>query len=200
MKKINKEKRNKKQKRNDKAITLIALVVTIIILLILAGVTIGFTMNGTGLFEKAKLATDQYNNKVAEENFELEKVNNEINSFVNGGSRYEALGKQSDVLWTGDISSANQTASWSSNIEEYSYLILQTSWSNSKAKQDWLIDITTIKNDGYYETNYSDDNSHMLMGMYSEYFIYVAFTSNKSLIIPKCNGNYVHLINIIGMK
>lgn len=68
----------KKRLKNNKAITLISLVVTIIILLILAGVTIGFAINGTGLFDKAKLATDKYNNSVDIEDFELEQVKNQI--------------------------------------------------------------------------------------------------------------------------
>ena len=73
MKKINRSK-----EMNDAAITLIALVITIIILLILAGVTIGFAVNGTGLFDKAKLATDKYNNSINEENSELDKLEQKI--------------------------------------------------------------------------------------------------------------------------
>lgn len=68
--------------KNNKAITLIALVITIIILLILAGVTVGFAMNGTDLFEKAKLATEKYNNEVDKENFELGNNVNEIDNYV----------------------------------------------------------------------------------------------------------------------
>ena len=71
----------KKMRNNEKAITLIALVVTIIILLILAGVTIGVAMNGTGLFEKAKLATDKYNNEVDKENYELGQTMNNIENY-----------------------------------------------------------------------------------------------------------------------
>ena len=64
--------------KKDKAITLMALVVTIIILLILAGVTIGFAVNGTGIFNKAKLAKDKYNNSVDKENDLLAKLQNMI--------------------------------------------------------------------------------------------------------------------------
>lgn len=65
-------------KKENLGITLIALVVTIIILLILAGVTIGFAMNGTGLFDKSKLATDEYNNSVDRENYELNNLEQKI--------------------------------------------------------------------------------------------------------------------------
>ena len=70
---------------NNKAITLIALVITIIILLILAGVTIGFAMSGNGLFDKAKQATEEYNNSVDRENRELGNLYNEIDLAMQGG-------------------------------------------------------------------------------------------------------------------
>lgn len=73
-----------KKTRDSKGITLIALVVTIIILLILAGVTIGFAVNGTGIFEKAKLATDEYNNKVDKESYELQNSIDVIDNHING--------------------------------------------------------------------------------------------------------------------
>ena len=72
---------------NKKGITLIALVVTIIILLILAGVTVGLATNGTGLFEKAKLATEEYNNKAQQEETELLKASNEIDNYTIGSNR-----------------------------------------------------------------------------------------------------------------
>ena len=68
----------------ETGITLISLVVTIIILLILAGVTIGVATNGTGLFEKAKLATDEYNNSVEKENIDIQTYSNNIESAING--------------------------------------------------------------------------------------------------------------------
>ena len=79
----------KKVFKSENAITLIALVVTIIILLILAGVTVGFSMYQTGLFDKAKLATDKYNNEVDKENYELgQTVNNieDYSSFARAGT------------------------------------------------------------------------------------------------------------------
>lgn len=87
----------KKILKENKAITLIALVVTIIILLILAGVTVGFAMNGTGLFEKAKLATDNYNNKVSEEETEINKATNSINDYIEGNRNTIT----EDILWEG---------------------------------------------------------------------------------------------------
>ena len=47
-------------KKNNKGITLIALLITIIILLILAGITISTLLGDNGLFEKAKVAKEEY--------------------------------------------------------------------------------------------------------------------------------------------
>ena len=117
-------KNNKKERKNDKAITLIALVVTIIILLILAGVSVGLATNGTGLFEKAKLATEKYENAKEDENDKITQYSNEIEFY----SRAENLslnfsldekivgtwidGKniyQKSFYYEGDISSSNLT-------------------------------------------------------------------------------------------
>lgn len=88
-------------KENQKGITLIALVVTIIILLILAGVAIGFAVNGSGLFDKAKQATDKYNNSVDRDNAELGNLYNEIDLATKGGEIWaqDVEFKPSDPNW-----------------------------------------------------------------------------------------------------
>ena len=57
---------NKIRVLKNKGITLVALVITIIILLILAGISIA-TLTGSGLFEKAKLAKEQSEERQKEE-------------------------------------------------------------------------------------------------------------------------------------
>ena len=70
--KINLSLQNKKkQNLKEKGITLIALVVTIIILLILVGVTLNMAMSESGLFSRARQATDDYNQKSIEEKLQL---------------------------------------------------------------------------------------------------------------------------------
>lgn len=69
--------------RKERGITLVALVVTIIILLILAGVTISMAASGTGLFEKAKEATNKYNNSVEAENYALTNLMEQYNTYYN---------------------------------------------------------------------------------------------------------------------
>ena len=69
--------------KSTKGITLIALVITIIILLILAGITIS-QLSNSGLFEKAKIAKEQYQNAQDYEETQIAKYTNEINSYVDG--------------------------------------------------------------------------------------------------------------------
>ena len=110
--------------KRNKGITLIALVITIIILLILAGVTIGLAMNGNGLFDKAKIATDEYNNSVEKENVELEKYEKQIDSFRNSDKKgIDDLELVAD-LTTGHINrAATLTASFPCEANQEYYVI-----------------------------------------------------------------------------
>lgn len=73
----------KKQKisRQEKGITLIALIITIIVLLILAGVTI-LSIQGDGILQNAKNATDVYNQKQLEEQKILDEYANQIDGIA----------------------------------------------------------------------------------------------------------------------
>lgn len=123
MKKIKNLKLKMKNKmKENKAITLVALVITIIILLILAGVSIA-QLTGNGLFEKAKLATNEYNNKSQQEEIELAKSNNIISNYINN-SRSEIV---PELLWTNanlNQSFANQTIAL--DLSKYKYIITVT--------------------------------------------------------------------------
>ncbi len=76
----------KNNKRKNKGITLVALVVTIIILLILAGISIS-ALTQTGLFGKAKLAKDKYENSEELENTTLQEYEKKVSSYIGGTSR-----------------------------------------------------------------------------------------------------------------
>ena len=73
---INKE--IKKKKLQEQGITLIALVITIILLLILAGVTLNAAIGENGLFERAKLAREKYEEAETDESRKLENLESEI--------------------------------------------------------------------------------------------------------------------------
>ncbi|MDO5557921.1 MAG: BspA family leucine-rich repeat surface protein, partial [Clostridia bacterium] len=56
----------------SRGITLIALIITIVIMLILAGITINLTLGENGIFQKAKLAKQNYELASAEEKLEMD--------------------------------------------------------------------------------------------------------------------------------
>ena len=58
---------------NEKGITLIALIITIIVLIILAGITITLVLGENGIFEKSKIAKEQYTIEAIREKLEMVK-------------------------------------------------------------------------------------------------------------------------------
>lgn len=111
--------------KNSKGITLIALVVTIIILLILASVTIGFTMNGTGLFEKAKIAKEISKNAQEDEENKIKQYGNDIDNYINGTRETITLTEEEYNMFKSQFSkntditkvSINKPSTWTTEIE-----------------------------------------------------------------------------------
>ena len=73
---------NKRYYKNSRGITLIALVVTIIVLLILAGTTYTLVIGNEGIFDKAKNATDKYENSAVNEQKDLNSMANLIDQYI----------------------------------------------------------------------------------------------------------------------
>ena len=75
----------KELKRTKKiaGITLIALVITIVVLIILAGVLINISLENNRLFNKAKIAKEQYTNAQEYEKEKIEQTSNEIDNYIN---------------------------------------------------------------------------------------------------------------------
>lgn len=71
------------KKLNQSGITLTALIVTIIVLLILAGITINFTIGERGIINKAQNAGEKYENSAQIEEIKLAETTNEIDEYVN---------------------------------------------------------------------------------------------------------------------
>ena len=69
-------------------ITLIALAVTIVVILILSAVTITFVLGEDGIINKAKEAANAMNNAVANEQKDLENLNNEIDDIISQNLGY----------------------------------------------------------------------------------------------------------------
>ena len=70
------------QKNNG--ITLVALVVTIVVLLILAGITIMYTMGDNSIFKKAQEAKNKTEEAIKNEQEYMNLIDNIINEYTNG--------------------------------------------------------------------------------------------------------------------
>ena len=81
-----------KRTKEQKGITLVALVVTIIVLLILAGITLSTVLGNNGLIQKTKSAAQAYQNAAAQEQIELENVEETIMQQM-GRSANSLIGK-----------------------------------------------------------------------------------------------------------
>ncbi len=75
---------------SNSAITLIALIITIIILLILSGVTLSMVMGESGIFGKAKVASEESNRSQALEQVKLKVL--EVNADKNGEATLDDIG------------------------------------------------------------------------------------------------------------
>ena len=70
--------------KSNKAITLIALVITIVVLIILATVIINLSLGNNGILNRARTATEQYQNAENHEHTEVAKTTNQIDSYAYG--------------------------------------------------------------------------------------------------------------------
>ena len=84
-------------KKNNKGITLVALIITIIILLILAGVTLKFTLGNDGIIEKTEQAADESNKQIATECINFKITTTQIDSYTKNG-RNATLQELADYL------------------------------------------------------------------------------------------------------
>ena len=66
----------------NKGITLIALVITIVVLVILAGITIYFTIGGDGILEKSQLAKQKQKEATVNEQSTLDQLSNQTESYI----------------------------------------------------------------------------------------------------------------------
>ena len=87
----------KNKLKNTKAITLIALVITMIVLLIIAGITIA-QLTQSGLFEKARLAKNKYENKSQKELEDMNAYGDIIEKLKEGTIDGDREGKTSTII------------------------------------------------------------------------------------------------------
>ena len=75
--------KNKSMKKQN-GITLVALVVTIVVLLILAGITIMYTMGDNSIFKKAQEAKNKTEQAIQNEQEYMNSIDNMVNEYLNG--------------------------------------------------------------------------------------------------------------------
>lgn len=103
------------------------------------------------------------------------------------------------TLWEGDVNQLNQTITLSDSIENYKYLMIKDKWFNANTSEIRWIEVNDIKNTGYF-TSPTGSNSHMIICPYYNYYVFISFTSNKTLVIPEKSGEYVHIVGVYGIK
>jgi Tfp pilus assembly protein PilE len=103
----------KKNNKSARGITLIALVVTIVVLLILAGITIMYTMGDNGIFNKAKTAKDETRAGAVQEERDMWKTLGQANQYLSG-SQTESLSQLLDRL----VSSGGLTQEEREQVEQ----------------------------------------------------------------------------------
>ncbi len=130
----------KKKYKNEKGITLVALVITIIVLLILATISIQ-SLTNTGLFGKAKEATEKYREAEEKEKIQMELYYAQINKNTNGASTNQ-IGEN---LYDKNVENGSK---WHIIVINASKKIYGTGWtyipkgstiSDTKTNKTWLI-------------------------------------------------------------
>ena len=149
----------KLKKKNG--ITLVALVVTIVILLILAGISIS-AVTQTGLFGKAKQATEKYKEAEEKERIQTELYSMQIEMNTNNDSKTK-IGKK---LYDKNIENGSK---WDIIVINDSKKIYGTGWSfiekgskigDATANKAWLInnqtqEIIKLEDNSYTELSYA---------------------------------------------
>ena len=135
--------------KQSKGITLVALVITVIVLLILAGVSINFMFGNEGIIGKAQRAVDMYKNAKNDEEVQIAKYSNQIDSYLEN-SRNITTAK----LWTNSSpTSAFSAQKIDLNLSEYEYVVVVTTTStmlDMKPRSASILKVTeNAPNEGY---------------------------------------------------
>ena len=88
-------------RKEQKGITLVALVITVVVMLILAGVAIAAIVDGNGLFNRARQATESYEEASKNESDQIKTLLNEIDDYLNEKPQIYTENKTYDGKTTG---------------------------------------------------------------------------------------------------
>ncbi len=87
-----------KNRRKELGITLVALVVTIVVLLILAGITIMYTIGENSIFKKAQEAKNKTEEAIKNEQEYMNSIDNMVNGYLNGTGNGETAGPTDEPI------------------------------------------------------------------------------------------------------
>ena len=88
-------------RKEQKGITLVALVITVVVMLILAGVAIAAVVDGNGLFNRVRQATESYEEASNNESDQIKTLLNEIDNYLNDKPQIYTENKTYDGKTTG---------------------------------------------------------------------------------------------------
>ncbi len=196
--------------KNNKGITLITLVITIVILLIISGISIGW-LAGNGLFKKAELAKENYENSHQLENNTLAHYEDEIEKYVDGTREEKDESKiQKTVLFYGTATSTNVEYELTDSVKNYSFLLVSTgnvkNITTEGIKHTSTLLIDTIDID--YETNMNNKQRFIISPYLGSgyYGIRFGFVSDKKFVIDQISlgsswsSEVEGIYKIIGIK
>ncbi len=137
-----KEIKNKEIKRRkslrEKGITLIALVITIIILLILAGVTLNTALSQNGLFQRAKIAGENYKRAESDEEKSISEIEKEIDNIGKSGKTLVQAFKD------GEIHVGDYVVNYNDTINNKSATaVIETYETGYEDQQKYSVDLNT---------------------------------------------------------
>ena len=164
--------------KKNKGITLIALVVTIIVLLILAGITIAVTVNGSDLFRRARQSTEKWNEEQKKEEELIKK------GFVDQINEYQE-GKNEDSIDIDDYVK-NGLVLWYDGIQN-------TRNGNNPNATSWE-DLSGNNNDGMFSNAMVANQNDIIASSKGYYDV------NEKGYVFWHNDAYIESVNNIGIS
>lgn len=187
-----------KKNSKNKGITLIALVITIIILIILSAVAINLTLKENGIFNKAKLAKENYIKSTQEEEEQLNDIYGQLLLATNDDAKVTMTVKElkqmlaenktkETVLWEGIAKEVKEYKfiNESYDIDNYDRIIIEytqnevhkssTSLSKTNIRKNQTGDIALWGYGTRYSTLHFIDNGFKIEGNIGDggYYCYV---------------------------
>ena len=189
-----------------KGITLISLIVTITILLILAGIAIS-SLTNSGLFDKVKEARDMWKNAQEDEETQIARYSNQIDSFIDGNrnaitlsqSEFQQLQNKGTMSLLKEFNYSDQPGAnlygdtTVDDLKNYSYFVVQVWDINNR---NIVFDSLTLSYDDIKLC--SSTSSFVQLGWGNTVHASLYYKNDTTLAISVMNENYK--IKVYGIK